>query len=517
MFKKRWIFMFSLMSLSALADVSFQEKKNRVEFLEQLTGTPISMDIAAYRRELKYEKENLPLDVRAENEASLLAEDIKNVVIKAYEASMKSHGDVNQALKEINAQIEKDSELIDPALREEIKRLSQETLEGIQRGQVNSETKLENVQKVFLKGVQERSEFLNKEAELILPTDMRAVPGASLDRNRLNYNAKSEIVASLVSEFNNADLSATSTTMFKSDVVSTRIGNISLQVKVEFLGSSISAGPQIIFKREIKTLVDINAEGLNPVLLHDGNFDFHKRDGLNRIVKVNGKDQRRKVNFGCDASLVFETDYAGGGGFAVAGMGASGTVSKKYGNTVTLASRRIAVPEYIDSKTTTLKTLMDLCHRDFLKARITSNMTVESSLNVMMKNAVSSIKFSHPKTKCATDNHCVNWYNKQVLPLWRVKNYPRCVEESREKYFSCELRGLQGQNCALYDRKGKRITDGLGEFKCDKGLRCVQVQEAGWFKGMDLYQAAKGRCMPTNPKTYKSPLEKNYIDVYLVN
>ncbi len=118
------------------------------------------------------------------------------------------------------------------------------------------------------------------------------------------------------------------------------------------------------------------------------------------------------------------------------------------------------------------------------------------------------------------DSHCFNWYNKE-LGMIKINNYPRCVQNTQQKFNFCQLRGLKGQNCAVY-ANGKKVSDGMFEYPCDSGLKCVKTQTEGWFQGFDLYRYAKGKCMPINAKTYRSPLakktqNKGYIEVHLVN
>lgn len=521
MFKSGWILMSALVSFSAFGGVSFEEKKNRVEYLEQLSDKAVSMNIEAYRRELNYEKEGLSLEKRAENEASLLAEKLKIQIQRAYEAALENKSS-EEAVAEIRSAIEKDLELVAPELREEIKELSLTTLENVQRGEMSTTANLENIEKVLFKGVKDRSDFLNEEAEDMPMVDMIMQESPSSNRHkdaeRKEYATKAEILESLVSERDNVRWVSTSNVTMKSVELKKVESKISMQVKVSFLGVALEAGPSITFKREYQTNVNVMAEGLNPALLPDGNFDFYKRNRAGQIIMKGGKPEKRFVNFSCDSDLEFETDYSGSGGFSVAGVGGSTSVSRSFKNVVSLSSRRILVPEYIAGKTVTYKYLTQLCHVDFLSARITNNMNVAGSLNMMMKNVVSSLRFSHPKTKCVLDTHCYNWYNKEVIALVKIGNFPRCVEERREKFRACELRGLKGQNCAIYDAKGKRVSDGMFEFTCDKGLKCVKTQTEGWFQGFDLYKYAKGKCMPTNPKTYKNPFDEarrkaGYIEV----
>jgi hypothetical protein len=115
-------------------------------------------------------------------------------------------------------------------------------------------------------------------------------------------------------------------------------------------------------------------------------------------------------------------------------------------------------------------------------------MTVMDSLNIMMKNSVASLRFSHPKMKCLTDDHCLKWAQTEVLALNRVGNAARCVENAAEKFRSCELRGQKGQSCPVFNSAGKHLSSGRGEYTCDAGLKCVTIQDAGIFK------SAQGKC-----------------------
>lgn len=522
--KFKWLLITALLTQTAFANVGLEEKKNRIQYLEELSTKAVSMNIEAYRRELEYEKLDIPLEKRAQNEANLLAEKVKDQVQKSYELALTKKSP-EEAAAEIREAIERDIILVAPELQDEIKDIAISALESVHLGGFSADTKLERVEKVLLKGVQDRHQFFNEPGDDdfrqdVFPAPMVPTTRGTRDAEIKEFLTKGQIIESLVSDRESARWVSTSNMTIKSDAYTRVESKISLQIKVEFLGVALEAGPLITFKREYKTSANIMAEGLNPVLLSDGNFDYIKRDQYGRPVKRNNVIQSRLLNFNCDASLDFETEYAGSGGFSVAGVGASSTIARKYSNSVSLSSRRILVPEYIDDKSVTLKFLRDLCHMDFLRAKVTNTMNVSDSLNVMMKNIVSSLRFSHPKTKCAQDNHCYNWYNKEIIPLARAGNFPRCVEETREKYRACELRGLKNQNCSVFDATGKRISDGMFEFTCDAGLKCVKYQEAGWFRGFDIYQYAKGKCMPINARTYRSPLEKpkkDYIEVYLAD
>lgn len=506
----------AILSFQAFGGVSIEEKRNRVEYLEELTSNAISMNIDAYKRELRYEELNLPLDVRAMNEANLLAEQIRIQVKNAYEEAVQLKGS-NEAIAEVRSAIEKDLELIAPELRGEIQKIALDSLENVNSGTSNRNDQFNKIEKVLLEEVKMRSDFLNKEAENdqhVLMLDKSNFQNA----NKIEYKNKAEVIASLTSAGPNVELGSSANLVMKSGDMTKTESKISMRVKVEFLGIGIDAGPSINFKREFKTNVSIIAEGLNPVLGPNGAFEYFKKDSNNKPLIKNGKAQKRVISFSCDTSLNFETDYTGSGGFSVAGIGGSTSVTKKYINLVQINSRRILVPDAIGDKIVNLKDLSNLCHLDFLRAKVTNNMTVSDSLNIMMRNVVSGLRFSHPKTKCAQDSHCYNWFNNEIIALVRSKNYPRCVEERVEKYRTCELRGLEGQNCAVYDAKGKRVSDGSFEFICDTGLKCVKTRNAGWFQGFEIYQYAKGACKPIDAKTYRSPHDQTkYYELNLAN
>lgn len=526
---KKWVAIASLLSLNAMGAVNYHQKVDRVKFLEQISKGVSQVNLEAFHRELFYEQQGYSLPERADMEANLLAEKVRNQVVKAYETSLKLHGDEDKAAEEIRSAIEKDLELVSPDLQDELRRISFEALDEVQRGRISATTKLDKIKQSMLKHVQSRFDYLNAEQKIdvnfasdndstrynkVSPDVFASVFGSD-DASKAVYKDKKELMAALVSDQDAMDEiydRYASTSMDSVELVTTD-SNISLQVKVEFLGIGVEAGPTISFSREFRTMVNVVAQSLNPVLLPDGNFDFYMRDRQGKIIKEKGKERKRKVGFMCRAQLEFASRYTGSGGFTYAGMGGGASVSKSFRNSVNLESRRLAIPEYVGNKTATYKYLNELCHNDFLNAQISNTLTIKKSLNIMMKNVISSLRFSHPKTKCAVDSHCFNWYNKELIPLVRVKNYPRCVAETREKFMQCELRGLQGQNCAVYDNKGTRISDGQWEYKCDTGLKCVKYQDAGWFS------PAKGKCMPTS-KSYRSPLQQSrtkYIEVNFVD
>jgi hypothetical protein len=499
MFKFKLVCFAILMSTFSYAEVSFEEKINRLKYLKELTSDIPIVNLQLYERELEYEKKRIPIERRAQIEANLLAESIRLQVQKAYESSLEINGEM-EALKEIRSGIERDLGLIAEEFREELGHISLTALDSVRSGGVNDNSvfNLTNLEGLMLKRSKERSSFFNSENEeddSLKFSQPSTGPGIKSFENS-NYVSKSDIISSLVSDYESSPWVSSSSLNFRSDSISKIDTKINFQLKVDFLGATIEAGPSIAFKREYKTSALIMAEDLYPVLLPDGRFDNVRKDKQGKILLENGKPKKRYVSFSCDASLGFETEYVGSGGFLVAGMGVDVDLIKKYINSVDLSSRRIVVPEIIEDKVVTLNYLNQICHKDFLGAKISDNLSVMKSLNMMMKNVISSIRFSHPKTSCAYDSDCHSWFYNENIALLRLSNTYRCLIDSKEKFQYCGLRGLRGQSCTIYNSKGVRISSGSFEFSCDKGLKCIKVKEEGWFQGGELYQYAKGECLP---------------------
>lgn len=501
-------FLLTCLSFSSLA-VTMEEKEMRIEALRSLENSEIKLDINSYEREINYDKRGLNLKQRAREEANILASQIRQQIALAFSEALDTQGNVEDAKEIVKQDILKDLEMADDSVKEELISFSLNILEQMDVNSVSEEVNLPNIEARMLVAVKERNEYLNK----VITT-----PKAVVVDEKREYANKSEVIKALVSEEPSVRYVSTSNQTIQTAQASTTDTHVSLQVKIEFLGATLSAGPQINFRKNFKTSATILADGLYPVMYNDGNFDFVKRDASGKAIKEKGKELKRYVSFSCDAELHFVTDYVGGGEFKVAGLGAGAKKMKTFTSSVNLSSRRILLPEFVDNKTFTIEDLTNLCHRDFLKAKASNSLTIEQSLNILMKNVVAGLTFSHAKTKCVQDSHCYDWFNKEIIPLGRVKNFPRCVQESNsEKNFTCALRGLEGQACSLYDNTGKRITSGIFEFVCDKGLKCVQTKQGGWFQNWEIYESAEGRCMPINRKTYKSPYDKqvDYIEVEL--
>lgn len=488
MINMRLLFLTALVTTASFAEVSFIEKKNRVEYLESLASKNVSMNIDAYRRELEYEKQNLPVDKRAENEANLLAEKIKLQVQNSYKLAIETSTE-EEAVESVKTAIERDLQLISPDLQNEIREIALEALASAQGGTSVSQN-YEDLQKALMKGIEARSEFLNKEAISVLSP---AAYGNISNNDEINYKSKAQLLESLVSNEPSTRFSGSANMALRSDVATKRDTNISFQLKADFMGVAVEGGPSIQFRREYNSTAVIMSETLHPVLMQNGHFDIFKRDNTGKIIYKNGKPEKRFLVMVCETNLFFETEYNGGGNFFVHGVGGGQSFQKRYSNNIILASRRIALPETIDGKTVTFDYVKRLCQEDFLRANITNNMTVKDSLNKMMENMVSSLRFTHPKTTCVADKQCSNWY-RGLIGLVQLQNVPRCVQDTKEGYRTCDLRGIDNQNCTVFDKNGKRISDGNFEFQCDKGYRCVKVQEAGWFKNWSFYQYAKGRC-----------------------
>jgi hypothetical protein len=492
MFNSRWVFLAVLTSFSTFGAVSFEEKQLRVDSLMELQKNAPAVTFEAYRRELGYEQRGLSIEARSKNETNLLAEKMRDQIHSAFQAAMKEHNSTELAREEVREAIERDLEQASPELKEELLNYANSTLDNAEYGGVSEEADLSNVEVVLQKEVVNRKEFLNAEDPALGGDPITPKANTSKDSERKEYASKQELMESLVSDRESSRWVSTAGQTVKTAQVTKAETKISMQVKMEFLGAEIEAGPSISFKREIATDAVLTTEGLNPVIMRDGTFDRFKRDRDNKVIYKNGKAVTRYVSMTCDVDLKFETEYQGSGGFKYMGMGADVSVSSVFQNVVNLQSRRIALPEVVAGKTLTVKSVSQICHGDFLKAKATNSMTVRQSLDIMMRNVVSGLVFSNPKTKCAKDSDCANWFNKEVISLKKRKNTYRCVEDTRDKFRFCQLRGQAGQNCSVFEG-GKRTSSGQNEYPCDKGLKCVKKSDASQVLGYD-WSYSVGKC-----------------------
>ena len=489
----------SLLSTACFAGVNFSEKKLRVDSLMKLQNAAPTIEFAAYQRELNYESKNLSIDQRTQNETTLLAQQIQNQILIAYKAALAQNQNVELTKEEIKNNIAHDLELAHPDLKEELMLFSNNVVDSLDAGGSSQNINLNKTQTFLKSEVIKRNNFLNNNSLIIQP----AQNDLNHEADQKEYKNKKELIDALVSNDQSTRwVSSSNQTMKTEDILQTD-AKISLQVKIQFLGAELSAGPTITFQRLYKTSATIMSEGLSPVLMNDGNFDYWKRDLDGKIVKTDGKEVKRFIAFYCQADLQFQTQDTGGGGFTMLGLGGQVSLSKRYINTVTLASRRINMPESVDGKSVTLQSISELCNNDFLNAKFNKSLSVKTSLNTMMKNLVAGLTYSHPKNTCAVDNQCANWFNKK-LTLVKNHNTPRCVEEnSVEKFRTCQLRGLEGQNCPVYENK-QLVSSGQYEYPCDVGLKCTKTENQSSVMGF-LWNYAKGTCQIVDKRNYSAP------------
>jgi hypothetical protein len=498
MLNSRWLILAALISTSSFAGVSFKQKQLRVQSLMKLHLHAPSLVFEDYQRELEYEKQGLTVEHRAKKETNLLADKIRHQVTIAYDAALKENKSPEVAREEVKIAIEKDLALANSEMREELLSLALDTLNNIENAPISEEVDLSTVEVVMMKKVEMRQLFLNSDgghdngvAQVgVDPINPKA--NTSKDSEKKDYATKAELMESLTSDRESSRwVSAANQTVRTAEIVKNET-KLSMQVKVEFLGATLEAGPVISFKREYSTNAVIMAEGLSPVIMRDGNFDLSKRDTAGKLVLKSGKIQKRYVAFFCDVDLKFSTEAAGAGGFKYMGMGADVSISKSFENSVNMQSRRIALPESVANKTMTVKYISELCHGEFKQARFSNNMTVAQSLDIMMRNVVAGLVFSHPQTKCIQDSQCKDWFNTEVITAHRYKNTARCVEDSGDKHRFCQVRGLAGQSCIVREG-GKQTSSGEWEYECNIGLKCVKYESASYIFDY-TWSYSKGRC-----------------------
>lgn len=500
MFARRCSLLMLTLSLSVFA-VGPDDMEMRVNNLQHLRDALPAINVEAYVRELNYEKQEIPHEKRAEIEANKIGEELRRQIYALYHEALERSGDKATAHEEMKLAIENDLQLISPELRDEFRSLSLEALTLAESGaELSSDSALEGLKQEMLKGSLQRSLYLNTPyfSSIDTKNKLPTVSG-SKSAERMEYNSRRELVAALVSDedssswFNSAGQDIDSEASTYSD------GDISFRFKTRFLGVAVEAGPVIKVHKEIRTTAHIVAEGHYPLILSNGSFDFAKRDRNGRKLVKNGKPERRFAAFFCDARLNFTTDYNGAGSFTYMGIGGSLSRGKSVSDSVSMDSRQVFLPEYVDHMRVTMPLLRQICHNDYLKAKVTPNLTLKQSMEISMNNLLAGATFIHPKTKCAIDNHCINWFKKEKLSVLGNRVYPRCVEDRNEKFRTCIVASRAGQACPVH-ANGKLVSRGVNEYVCDRGLTCVKVKQEGplWL------QYAQGVCKPAS-RNYKAP------------
>lgn len=466
--------------------------------LSALSAAPVTVPLDALFVNLSQNQSLLKKD-----SSSITIEKIRLQVILSYEASLKKRGDHVLAYEEISNAINKDILLLDPKLREKIRTISFDALNSARGGLVNSKQDLKELK------TQMKNEELEKE-NFILENE-EVIDEEVNDSEKRDFVSRKEFISFLASPrpsvrwLSRGGQDVSSTRLTKSEA------KIVLSPRAEFLGIALDIGPSIKWTRNFSTVAIIMAEGQSPVLKADGNFDFYKYDLDGSIIKKNGIPIKRFMSVTCKEELSFENEIGGSVGVRFMGMGGDAAAYSIINQTVAITSRRVFVPELIDGKTVTIKYLTELCHNDFMKARVGGNLTVQEALEKLMENYVSNLRVSHEKTNCANDSHCKKWFRKELMGIHQAGNFPRCIADDSEGFMACRVRGLEGQNCAVIEN-GKTVSSGMFEYTCDKGLTCVKVKDAGWFN------VAEGKCRPIDPKNYKKPsLKETYYQVELIN
>lgn len=491
------------LSFSSHGKANFDLMESKLNQLHLLQEAMPSLNVEPYVRELQYEKNDLPHAERAQIETNKIAEKLKGQIYTLYQESLKRLGDSTLAHDEILAAIETDLMLIAPDLQDEIRSLAVETLTEVAAGAVYSapEPELTGLEKEMLKASLERSAFLNSGGLSAIDSKNKVLPNnhSSKDAEKNEYRSRLELVQSLTSDRDSSSWYNTAGQDIESQNSVYTEGDISFRFKTKFLGVEVEAGPVIKVKKEISTSARLSAEGQYPLIGANGAFEFHKRDRSGNKILANGKPQRRFIAFYCDATLRFETNYHGAGSFTYMGIGGGVARGRSITDTVSMDSRQVFLPQFIEGKTVSMPLLRQICHNDYLKAKINPRMTLKQSMEISMKNMLAGAIFIHPKTKCAIDAQCIGWFKKEKMAIVGNKAFPRCVEDRNEKFRACIVGARVGQNCPVYT-KGKLVSRG-GENLCDRGLSCVKVKQEGplWL------QYAVGVCKPTNARTYKAP------------
>ncbi len=486
----------SILCLNAVAAISPEQIEYRLNELEQIP----SLDHAALKRQASYELSNWSIDQRAEVEATKLLEELRYAVVRGYENALNELDDVGAARAQLHANLEKDIHLIDETLREDVRQIVEDVLRSANPQSIQLHPSNRLLQAMRVRAIQIQlllSQVPSQKFKLGNDTkDKRETQELSRERfGEIDHASKSALLNALVDDQSQSERwVSTSNMTARSASQRGHESEFSAQVTAEFMGTKISAGPTFKFKKSVTTAVDIKGEGLYPLFDSKGKFDLVLRDNTGNPLMIEGAKSRRFIFFTCEITTDVESEIAVGGGFKVAGMGADGKVVSKFATSIGSNSRRVLVPSTLDGRQVILSTLAEICHRDFMYTKISNGKTVLENQEVMVENIASGLTYVNPAMKCLTNNHCVNWYNREVIWLHKYNTTPRCIEDkSNPDLMTCQLRGAENANCTVI-KDGKRVSSGMFEYTCDTGLRCVVTHQGGWFQNWELWDPWRGEC-----------------------
>ncbi len=518
--KKSLMVLAVLVSFNVMAvEVSQEAKRERIEEIKAM-GAVTEISVDEYLRDLQYEEQGLSVEERTQREMNILFDKIKQQVAITYQEKLDKNDDPDAVFQEVKESIEADSELADPSYKEEVRRVAMEALEAVHSGGISSAPTSSSIELIIQQNVEERTKYLNQADEGLnagdgvgsqynnpYPTSSRAK-----DAEKLSYANKTEVVTSLASGGENTKWVSTASANFDLGNTWTAEASVNIQLKCKFLGTGISAGPIITFARKFGANAMLMFEGMEYPINNDGTFNRWKKDNMGRILMRGNEKQRRFMAFYCSVWQQAESTYKGEASVSmdagVASMTGTTSLAHYEQTSSSLTSRRILVPDSIGNNIVNVNTIRQICWKDFLKANIRQGLTVQKSLNTMMYNVLSGLVFSHPKSKCATDAHCLQWgRNIKMIASTKARLYPRCIEEPSEKYRYCVFRSLEGSYCDLY-RHGKKITFDtvFKNNECDYGLKCTVKSDVLYVPGTYwIFRAAVATCQPANRATYRKP------------
>ncbi len=87
----------------------------------------------------------------------------------------------------------------------------------------------------------------------------------------------------------------------------------------------------------------------------------------------------------------------------------------------------------------------------------------------------------NPKEEINRDSVCGTWH-RTLFPSVQAWTVPVCERRAGEKNYFCNLHSIKGGACPYRDPETKqRLTSGMFEYSCAKGLYCALTKEGGFF------------------------------------
>ncbi len=485
---------------AAFAALSVNGLQNRLQSLEPLRRQ--GLDVDALVREIGYEAQNLDSGGRARLEAQRMLEQVRLSVVAFYDAKIAEGLNTEAARAEVRAHANRDLERFTPAVADGLREVMEATLANPRSSRLPAPSpallaQLEEASRARQATLHPSLTPVSlprqrSDEGMLIPASAGGGGISGLSINALGvraYDNRQEMAQALANSDESSERWVATASLTMESIRTTGYEEqISLQVRAEFLGIEISAGPILKFRRLISSMAIIMGEGMSAMVDSQGHFDFTTRDASGRVVT--NRRGRRFISFSCRLEARLENEAGMAGGFKLAGVGGTVREINAFNQNIRMDSRWILVPDTIGGRRTHMVMLDQTCHNEFVNARLENGRTVKQNLDASISAFVGSLIYVNDGLDCVQPHHCREWFRGQH-PFLRNSSVPACIpSDDPREVTTCAMRGVDGAKCPVM-YQGRRVSSGFMELECSEGFTCVPNRDPATRRGIEMIE---GRC-----------------------